>query len=187
MSKTKLKTKTGVAKKPTATQRLNTLENLLAMQNKKFEILADEIDKSRNLITSLAKRLNATISAGESGDISTDTVNKLIVNSQVAELKGRVDSLVKSGLIQSSPDLVVGDNTFVVGQEVDAEGTVVNPRIQFPVGSLPEDFKSALMGKKVGDLIQPNAEIPVSMEIVELFEIVAQDQEKDFTAKEAQA
>lgn len=191
MAKAKAKTKTpaksGETKKLTAAQRLEALEGLVIAQNRKFDILADEIDKSRNLIASLAKRLNATISAGEEGAISNDSVNKLILNSNVQELKNKVDGLIDAGLIKLNDSLEISDETFVVGQEVDEDGTVVNPRVQFAVGSLPQDFKDKLLGKKTGDLMKPEEDLTLSLEITEVYEIIKPDEEKQFEEEEVAA
>ncbi len=177
--------KAGETKKLTAAQRLEALETLVVQQNQKFDILADEIDKSRNLIASLAKRLNAAIQAGENGSISQDSVNKLILDDNINELKGKVDNLIKADVLKRDDELEIVDKTFVVGQEVDEDGTVVNPRVQFAVGSLPQDFKDKLLGKKVGDLIKPEEGLALSLEITEVYAIVTPQQDKKFEEEDA--
>ena len=186
-AKTKSTAKTGESKKLTAAQRLEALENIYLQQNKKFEILADEIDQMRSLLASLAKRLNAAITAGENGEISNDSVNKLIIDSNVKDLEGKVEQLVTSGILKKDDSLEISDKTFVVGREVDEDGTVVNPRVQFAVGSLPQDFKGKLLTKKVGDLIKPEEDLTLSLEITEVYGIVTQETEKKFEEGSAPA
>lgn len=191
MAKTKVKTKTtsaaraGETKKLTAAQRLEALENIVLQQNSKFEILADEIDKIRNLIASLAKRLNATIKAGEDGGISNDSVNKLILENNAKELKGRVDGLIESGVMTREDDTEIGRRTFVVAREIDEDGTIINPRVQFAVASMPEDFIPKILGKKVGDLIKPEDDLTLSLEITEVYQIAPpQEMENNFEEEE---
>jgi len=180
------KQKQGATKKLTAAQRLEVLENLILQQDRKFDILADELDKNRGLVSSLAKRLNAAIDAGEEGSLNNDTVNKMIINGNVSELKSKIDSLIDAGVLVLDKDLEVGEKTFVVGQEIDEDGTLINPRVQFAVGSLDPDFKKKILGKKTGDLLKPEEESTLSLEITEVYAIVTPEIEKKFEeAKEA--
>ena len=183
MRKTKEKKTTTEAKtktnKLTALERLSSLENMILSQHQKIEILADEIDKLRGTVGALAKRLNATIKAGEDGSLSNDSVNKLIINENLKELEGKVKFLVEQNVLEKDDSAVVSNKTFVVGREVDKEGTVINPRVQFAVGSLDANFQTQVIGFKVGDVI-PYQESDVSLEVVEIYKIKEIEVKKQF-------
>ena len=183
MRKTKEKKPTTEAKtktnKLTALERLSSLENMILSQHQKIEILADEIDKLRGTVGALAKRLNATIKAGEDGSLSNDSVNKLIINENLKELEGKVKFLVEQNVLEKDDSAVVSNKTFVVGREVDKEGTVINPRVQFAVGSLDANFQTQVIGFKVGDVI-PYQESDVSLEVVEIYKIKEIEVKKQF-------
>ena len=168
MSKGKTKTKT---KKLTATQRIEGLENAIGAMMRSNQIFADEIDGLRQVVSSLARRLNATIKSGEQGNLSSQAINDIITQENVAELKGKVDFLIEQGVLESSENGEVDEKAFVVGRELDEDSNVVNPRIQFAISSLLPEMKELFLGKKVGDVVKNEKGDGLLMEIVEVFNI----------------
>lgn len=153
-----------------ASQKLEALEQMIITQEARILTLADEIDKNRILISSLNKRLNASIRAAESGGLNNESVNKLIVEDNVRELEGKVKFLVDQGALKLENESEIDEKSFVVGRGVDDEGNVVNPRLQFAVNSLDESVKTPLMGRKAGEVIQYSEEEP-KIEITEIYKI----------------
>lgn len=147
--------------KMNASQRLEALENVIAgLGNKlenQFQIVAEEINRLNELNVALAKRLNAIIKAGDGGDINGQTVKNVIVDEAAKELKSKVDMLIEQGILTLNNEKAIDDNTFVVGREVNADGEEINPRTQFLVGSLQEEAKTMVLGKKTGDSIKDEA------------------------------
>ena len=171
--------KTGT--KLNASQKLENLEQVAIGMEQKMQILAQEIDKLGTIVQGLAKRINAAISAGENGNLSNDGVNSIIIDQNVAELKEKIDFLVKQGVIVVT-DEVIKENSFVVGREVDGKGSVVNPRLQFAVQTLQDDAQRAMfLGKKTGDLVQ-SEDKTISIEIGEVYDI--QDVKKEMDSVE---
>lgn len=166
--KTKMQSKsTGPKpKKMNATQKIANLESIVVGQEQQIKILADEIDRLRGTINSLSKRLNASIQATE----NHDTVNKIIIDENVKELEGKVKFLVDQKILTLDQEAEVTEKTFVVGRELNAEGEVINPRVQFALGSLPEDLKEKIKGNKVGGLVQTD-ESDLRLEITEVYRI----------------
>ena len=73
-------------KKLTAAQRIEGLENALASlgeikdaQTENINILTGQIDGLRQTIAALARRLNATIKSGDSGNVNSDVINRILV------------------------------------------------------------------------------------------------------------
>lgn len=144
--------------KMNATQRIefleNTISNLTEKLDNQFQIIADEVNRLNELNVALAKRLNAIIKAGDEGDINNKSVKGIIIDEAAKELKSKVDMLVEQGILTLNNEREIDENTFVVGREINLEGEEINPRTQFLVGSLQEEAKKIVLGKKAGDSIK---------------------------------
>lgn len=163
-----------------ASQKLAVLENMVFAYDNKFNQLADEIDSLRNSITGLSKRLSASIRATE----TVDSVNKIVLDENIKELEGKVQFLIQQGILKLSNETTIVDKTFVVGREIDDQSNVINPRIQFAVGSLDQELKDKLIGHKFGDVIKVT-EDGLALEVTEVYEIIDPTIKKDFEANNA--
>lgn len=163
-----------------ASQKLAVLENMVLAYDNKFNQLADEIDSLRNSITGLSKRLSASIRATE----TVDSVNKIVLDENIKELEGKVQFLIQQGILKLSNETTIVDKTFVVGREIDDQSNVINPRIQFAVGSLDQELKDKLIGHKFGDVIKVT-EDGLALEVTEVYEIIDPTIKKDFEANNA--
>lgn len=179
MSKEK---KTAAQPKRNAADTIKALENLLMNQNEQINVLADEIDRLRQLVTALGKRLNASIQAAEDGQLTGDSVNKIILQENVKELEGKIKYLIEQGVLKKNNDAPITDKTFVVGRTVDAEGNVVDPRVQFAVGSIDKEVQGKLLNKKAGELVSYEDGEP-NFEITEVYEIHQPNVKKNFEAQ----
>ena len=166
----------------TAAQKLEALENMFMSQNNQIEILADEIDRLRNQLVAVNKRLNSTIQAAEQGGISGESVNKIILGENMKELEAKINFLKEQGVLVKNDDAEISDKSFVVGREIDTEGNVTNPRVQFSVGSVDPDVKKQIYGKKLGDVVA-YSESQDSLEITEVYDIVDPKIKKNFEQK----
>lgn len=166
----------------TASQKLEALENMFMAQNNQIEILADEIDRLRNQLVAVNKRLNSTIQAAEQGAISNDAVNKVILADNMRELESKITFLVEQGVLVRNDEAVIGEKNFVVGREIDTSGNVTNPRVQFSVNSIDPEVKKQMMGKKAGDVVA-YSESEDSLEITEVYDIVEPKKKKNFEKK----
>lgn len=145
------------------------LLNQAKTSDSNFSILAEEIDKLRDLMVGVGRRVNATIQAAEQGPISNDSVNNLIVLDNIKKLEAQVKQLTDMGVLTTGSTIT--ELTFVVGRELDAEGKVTNPRLQLATASASEEFKKTILGKKVGDVILVNETSGVSFELTEVYDI----------------
>jgi len=172
-------------KKLTAAQRIEALENQLLGAGQNFQVLAGEIDNLRQTVAALARRLNASIKAGEQGEISNDAVNQLLVEENTAELKGKVDFLLQQGVLEEAKEEAIHERSFVVGRELDEDKNVINPRIQFAIASINPDVKDLLLGKKVGEVVQ-NKDDGINLEVIEILDI-AEKVEKNLEESQEEA
>jgi len=173
--------------KLTAAQRIEGLEGMIQSQSQNMEFLAQEINSLRQTMTALARRINATIKAGEAGGVSNEVVNKLLVDENVEELKGKVNFLIEQKVLEETKDQTIGERSFVVGRELDEEKNVVNPRMQFALASLTEEAKKAVTGKKLGDIIENFSGDGLVLEITEVYKIAEEkEQKKEFKTEEVE-
>lgn len=161
--------------KQNAAQKLEALENAFMQQNAQIEILAEEIDRLRELVVALNKRLNASIQATDTGT----SVNQIIMDENQKELKAKIDFLVEQGVLQRDDNQQIDEQTFVVGRELDQEANVINPRVQFAVNTVDNSLKSALMGKKAGDVVAYDEKEP-SLEVTEVYKITPPAKNKNY-------
>lgn len=169
----------------TAAQKLEALENSFMVQNQQIEILAEEIDSLRKILVNVNKRLSASIQAAEEGGLNNASVSKIIMNEGIRELEERVSFLVQQGVLVRNDVAEVSDKNFVVGREIDTEGNVTNPRVQFSVQSVDPELRTQLQGKKNGSVVA-YSETEDSMEITEIYDIVTPKVKKNFEQQPAQ-
>jgi len=178
------------AKKMTPTQRLENLEKVVASHQNNLTIIDGRVDALMDAISAfqdalghINDRITAVITASESGDINHNSVRQIIVNERADDLKNKLQFLIDKKILNSIETEIV-NNCFVVGREIDKDGTVVNPRVQFALPSLEDDLKTPLLGKKVGDTIKVSEESDILLEITEVYEICKPEINKKFEEPE---
>lgn len=142
--------------KKNATERLEDLEttlNQVIQHIQPLEQMAKELMGAKEALKLLNNKLDATVKAvNEGGQVTEDRLNDLMIQNNVRDLTAKVTSMVTSGLLVSTD--TVGKESFVVINEADPSGKVVNPRMQFLVSTLQDEgLKAKLDGAKAGSNI----------------------------------
>jgi hypothetical protein len=160
--------------KKSATERLTDLENAMtqvvqAMQP--VELMARDLMGVKEALKLLNNKLDATIkSVNQGGPITEESLSKFMIENNVKELTDKVSKMVADGVLAASD--TVGKESFVVINEADATGNVVNPRMQFLLSALQhEEVRSKLEGSKVGDSIKVGDQ-GASINVLETYNIV---------------
>ena len=159
--------------KKTATERLEDLEGAMSQVGQalsSLDPLIRDLGGVKEALKLLNNKLDAVVKAISAGSPLTDeTLNKLMTTANAEELAAKVAAMVAQGLLVAS-DTVTNDS-FVVINEADAAGTVVNPRMQFLVSALQiEEVRTKLGGSKVGDNI-PVGDKGASINVLESYTI----------------
>jgi hypothetical protein len=139
--------------KRTAVQKLSDVENVVVQLYGAFDNATKDLTLLKNAVRLLNNKVDAMVKATVSGEgISDAVIERIMIENSVADLTNKTANLVLSGVI--APEEQVSENSFVVGNDSDDTGKVVNPRLQFALKALPPDLQSKLIGKRVGDTVQ---------------------------------
>lgn len=164
------------AKKIKASERLSAIEStLVPTQRRVGELemivfnLSRENDILKDALQLLHEKLESVIVLSNEGkSLSNNNINEKVVMLKEQALKDRVDDLVNAKQITAAEE--VTDNSLVVARELNKNGTVENPRIQFLTSRLVEELQNKFIGKKVGELIK-GEEDKLDLEIMEIYNI----------------
>lgn len=144
----------------TATQRIEDLENVLTTLYQAtlrhdnamggLAGLKNDMTLVKDALKLINRRVEGVIqSAKPESGITADSVAALVTQMTVIDLKQQVANYVTAGHL--APTDTVTDNTFVVCEEYDSAGILVNPRVQFRLDSQDPSTQETLKGKKFGD------------------------------------
>jgi len=159
--------------KKTASERLEDLEKTLGQviqAIQPLQPLANDFLGFREALKLLNNKLDAVVkSINAGGPITDDGLSKLMVENNAKELADKVANMVTQGLL--APSDTVTKDSFVVVNETDPSGTVVNPRMQFLLSALQnEEIRAKLEGAKVGSGIVVN-ENGASITVLETYDV----------------
>ena len=136
-------------KKQSATQRLDNLENAAQSLFQLSDNIIKDLSDIKRTIQLLNNKVDALAKASIAGEEPNDEVlNRIMIENNVKDLANKVAGLVEKGMLVAEE--TVGDNAFIVGQEVDASDKVLNPRLQFALKALNPEMQAKLLGAKVG-------------------------------------
>lgn len=138
-----------------------------------MELIVFNLSRENHLLKQGLSMLNDKLDAivnvqKESLTLTDDNINNAMVKIKENSLKEKVDEMLERNLIEKTEEIET--DSFVVGRELNKDGGVENPRIQFLVESLSDHFKSKLLGKKAGDLASEDGKL--DLEIMEVYKIV---------------
>ena len=145
---------TKTTKKPKASERLDALEALVERILENLEPttrrvgelelllfnLSRESEVLRDALQLIHEKQEATIGLLNEGKTPTnDNINEKAIELKALSLKEKVDLGLKENKIE--PTDVVGDTSLIISRELDKEGKVANPRLQFALERLIPEIK----------------------------------------------
>jgi len=159
-------------------RRVGEMELILYNISRENEILKDALQL-------IHEKLEAVISLSNDGAVLTsDNINDKVTSLKEQDLKNKVDQMLEKGAIETTEE--IGENSFVVSRELNKEGQVINPRLQFLTSRLSEELQSKFVGKRAGDLVV-GEEDRLDIEIAEIYNFVEQklDPKEELPSEEA--
>jgi regulator of replication initiation timing len=162
--------------KKTATERLEVLENTansIIQAIQPVANMAQDLMSLREAVKLLNNKLDSVVKAINAGTALTDeNLNAIMTDNNAKELQDKVTKMVSDGLLVTT-DTITKDS-FVVINEQDGTGKIVNPRMQFLLSALNnEEVRAKLDGAKVGDNIALGDK-GGSLNVLEAYSIAAQ-------------
>ena len=140
-------------KQPSAKERLEILEQGSASLFQLNDMVVKDIDNLKKALQLINNKIDAMAKASVAGEeLSDEVLNRIMIENNVRDLAGKVAALVQQGIL--APEEQVSDNAFVVGQELDNDNNVTNPRLQFSIRALKADMQAKILGSKVGDTLK---------------------------------
>lgn len=144
---------TNTENKKTATERLEILENTvnsIIQVIQPIQNMAQDLMGLREAVKLLNNKLDAVVKCVNTGTQLTDeNIGQFMTENNAKELQDKVTKMVADGLLAATD--TVGKDSFVVINEQDGTGKVVNPRMQFLLSALQnEEIRASLDGAKVG-------------------------------------
>jgi hypothetical protein len=160
--------------KKNATERLEDLEKAIGQviqMLQPMEIMAKDLIGLKDALKLMNNKVDSVIkSVNEGGQITDERLSAFMVENNVKELADKVANMVGSGLLVASD--TVQSESFVVINEVDPSGKIVNPRMQFLLSALQhEEVRTKLTGAKVGTNLTIGDQ-GASINILEAYDII---------------
>jgi len=165
--------------KRTAGQRIEDLERVASGLYHSLDQISRENGMLKDAVHLLDNKVRAIVEAiknsGQVVDLSDDNLAKIMLGFRVDELKTKLNGLLAQGILKASE--TIAEESFVVGEEVDTAGTVVNPRVQFALSAIDPNLRDKLKGSKAGDLVEL-AEGKWRLRVLEVYAIVPPETEE---------
>jgi prophage DNA circulation protein len=155
----------------TASQRLEGIEQALTTMDQAFGNVSARLRDIGAALKLLSEKVDAIVQANATGvQVNNEVLDNIMSERHAAELKGKVDDLVNSGVLVAAQE--IGESSFFVFRELNAEtGKVESLRTQFSYLNLTDEWKKEFKGKKIGDTIRREGGATV-VEIEEIYDIV---------------
>jgi hypothetical protein len=139
--------------KKTASERLELLENTVGnviQAIQPLQNMAQDLMALREAVKLLNNKLDSVVKCLNVGTQLTDeNIGLAMTENNAKELQDKVTKMVTDGILAAT-DTVTAES-FVVINEADESGKIVNPRMQFLISALSnEEVRGKLTGAKVG-------------------------------------
>lgn len=148
-----------------AVQRIGELEMLTFQLSRENDVLKDALQLLHEKQESILSLLR------EGAQLTDENINNKATRLRELELEEKTKQLVDNGHVEVAEEIT--DNSFVVARELNKNGTVENPRIQFMTARLVSEIQEQFIGKKVGDLVEGEGD-KLNMEIMEVYSFIEQ-------------
>lgn len=138
--------------KRTASQRIDDMERGLMALFQTVDGITRDLMTIKEAIKLLGNKLDSVVKASNRGEpLTDDTISKIMVENNIEELKEKVQNMVNNGVLAVTDAATL--QSFVVGRELNDDGSIANPRYQFIVNALNPDVREKFVGAKAGDIL----------------------------------
>lgn len=132
----------------------------VAKVKEEFDIFVQNVSADLQTIANAVKNVNDVVNKLDNkvnvlAEVSgqTNALKQALIDASVKAMKQQVDALIQANQLRNVGDTPADENSFVVGEELNKNNEVINPRIQFLLSQIKEDFRAKIIGSKAGDVI----------------------------------
>ncbi|CAM6004872.1 unnamed protein product [Sphagnum balticum] len=153
-----------------ASQKFQDLENGLIALYQTVDNIARDLNTAKDAIKLLGNKIDSIVKASVAGEpLSDDVISRIMIENNVEELKNKLKVMVAQGILASTEQ--VAQDSFVVGQDINDQGEVINPRLQFALYAIkPPELQQKFLGAKVGDVLNLQ-EGKLKFKVAEIYQI----------------
>lgn len=162
--------------KRTATERIASLENGLTQIYATANNMARDLLLIKDALKLLGNKVDSMVKASvRQLPINDEVLSQLMIENNIEEMKQKLNAFISRGILVAEP--VVSGNSFVVLNEIDGDGKVLNPRTQIALNDLAsEALRNKIKGSKIGDIIETE-DNKLRVTVLESYEIVPPKEE----------
>jgi len=110
--------------------------------------LNGEIKRNNTLRAELGAMVDIV---AEGKTLSRAEIRERVIEAQVAELKSKLDDLVKQGILEPTEE--VAADSLIVAQQQTREGKIVDRRLQVLISELEPETQLKILSKKAGETV----------------------------------
>lgn len=165
---------TNTETKKTATERLEVLENTvnnIIQAVQPLANMAQDLMSLREAVKLLNNKLDAVVKSINAGtELTDENLGQVMTDNNAKDLQEKVTKMVNDGLLAAADS--ISKDSFVVINEQDETGKIINPRMQFLLSALQnEEIRGKLEGAKTGTNV-PVGDKGGSLNVLEAYNIV---------------
>lgn len=135
-----------------ASQKITDLENAVMSLYQTLDNVIKDLGTVKEAIKLLGNKVDSIVKASTNGEAISDAVlSRIMIENNCEELANKVKVMLAQGVIVAQEQ--VGDNSFIVGAELNDAGETINPRLQFGIFALRPELQEKLKGAKANDVI----------------------------------
>lgn len=135
-----------------ASQKITDLENAVMSTYQTLDNVIKDLGTIKDAIKLLGNKVDSIVKASVQGEAINDVVlSRIMIENNCEELANKVKVMLAQGVLVAQEQ--VGENSFIVGAELNDAGETVNPRLQFGIFALRPELQEKLKGSKSGDVI----------------------------------
>ena len=156
-----------MSNKKTAKERLDSLEEQVMDLHHSNLALATITENQRLAVVELSDKLDALIFLSErEGKVSEETIKEQRKTNAIENMKSDINEAIEKGALTKVE--VVGSRSFIVVQEKDKKGNIVQERAQVALMNMPPEIKDDFLGLNKGAIVEKEE---VNIELQEIYDI----------------
>lgn len=135
-----------------ASQKISDLENAMMALYQTANNMSSDIMTLKEAVKLLGNKVDSIVKASTNGEQITDAViARIMIENNVEDLTNKVKNMVAQGILAVQEQ--VNNDSFIVGEETNDQGEIVNPRLQFALMAVQPELREKFVGAKAGDLL----------------------------------